>query len=73
LNIQRDNLREVDRSVNAYNKDKVKGSSSKYYHVHLCRNKWRVTLYKNTEHIHCGIYEEELVAAWVANQAAELE
>lgn len=66
----RSNLEFVTRSENSYNCPKRKHSTSSFFNVHVDGGKFRVTHNCNNRKIDGGCYDNEQVAAFVADQIA---
>ncbi len=67
---RRSNLRRASHALNGHNKSKREDASSKYLGVFVTNNKFHVSIAKDYEINHFGTYEDELVAAYVHDEAA---
>lgn len=73
LNNQKYNLRPTDYSLNAANRTKIKGTSSKYRGVtwHKRDNKWQASIQINGRSRHLGYFTYEINAAKSYDKAAK--
>jgi hypothetical protein len=70
IDCRQSNLRNVDHTINAYNRSKVKNASSEYFGVSKSGNGFGVSVQKNYIAHRGGYYKNEQVAAWAADQLA---
>ncbi len=72
LDNRKKNLRIVNRSQNEWNRDKQKNNTSGFKGVSWNKraNKWFASIYKNSQQIYLGLFEDKEEAAKAYNQAA---
>jgi hypothetical protein len=71
LNAQLSNLRIVPSSVNAHNRTKSKNSGAKFMGVYKHKDKYMTKIVKDGIPYHGGMYKDENVAAWCADQLSK--
>jgi hypothetical protein len=71
LNAQLSNLRISNASLNAHNRTKSEQSGSKFMGVYKHKDKYMTRLVKDGIPYHGGMYKDENVAGWCADQLAK--